>query len=116
MILVSVLRDTWEIEVMVTQNRTCTMFIKRVLALFVLTTWPWLAVQAQETSAGNDNGQEVTAEEQAQAVDADAALEALEQAAEEGELETDENLGLSDRFIPSEQISQDLGVSYPVDI
>ena len=29
---------------------------------------------------------------------------------------TGNNAGQSERFIPSEQISQDLGVSYPVDI
>lgn len=104
---------------MISQGHTSIRLSVRDLALLlvilVLLVWPLSVPHAQDAGAGNENDQQ-NAEEQAQASDADAALDAPQQTESEEELETDENLGLSDRFIPSEQISQDLGVSYPVDI
>lgn len=92
------------------------MKIRLFALLFTLLAagWVWAAENQVEQAEENAEATEEASVE-AEAIDgvADQAIDetTAEEAAEE--LEDEESPG---RFVPTEQISQDLGVSFPVDI
>jgi len=72
--------------------------------------------------AGQQDGQQTADQDEADVGAAEQEIDLDTAPVEEAATEADDqpvagnNTGQSERFIPSEQISQDLGVSYPVDI
>ncbi len=78
-----------------------------LLLITMLLSWYSLAQDSQDQSVATDEPQ-TTLEDPAGA-------DAAEQT-ESDEITEDEEEDAPGRFIPSEQISQDLGVSFPIDI
>jgi len=73
-------------------------------------------VEAQQTVPTQENNAAQQSDGDSEPVAADQDDDAAEQAAEEGNAD-DAPVGDSPtRFIPTEQVSQDLGVSFPTDI
>ena len=80
-----------------------------LLLAAMLLSWFSLAQDNQDQSTTNDTQQSATNAEPGQST--------VEETAEDAELAGgDEEEEVPGRFIPSEQISQDLGVSFPIDI
>ncbi|MBL4821736.1 MAG: hypothetical protein JKY98_12220 [Gammaproteobacteria bacterium] len=78
--------------------------------LFLCLTPSWAAEAPKEDSEQENNAQISSGEQQRSEVDPATSPE------EDSELEAEKEQQSSSRFIPTEQVSQDLGVSFPVDI
>ena len=90
------------------------------LRLIVLLTslfyvaWSWAQdSQVEQSEEDPQNSEVVVSETETDSSDALEADAEAEEEAQEDALEDEESPG---RFVPTEQISQDLGVSFPVDI
>lgn len=84
------------------------------LSVFMLMPLTW-AVGIEPQQAGDDS----TAAPEVAATDASSAeISAVDEQDQSADIEDEqeEEAGASTRFIPTEEISQDLGVSFPVDI
>ena len=105
------------------QNKTvATSDLVKVLLVTLLLLSPPVMAAENGSQAQNDNPDEVSAELEASAASESEESELtpgsdaeLAVADESDDLDQPEDAG-SSRFIPSEEISQDLGVSFPVDI
>lgn len=84
-----------------------TMLMSVPLTLHAQTTQP--PADADDTAVGADP----VRDEVQQATDAD---DAIDTGADASDTDAEEEVDGNARFIPTEQVSQDLGVSFPVDI
>jgi len=102
------LPDTWESEV------AATLFRHLLVALLLM---PLAAVQAQQqTDDTESTEQPATGDDSAEQAPGDADTEDADLPDIDSQpIDGSQNAGPG-RFIPSEQISQDFGVSFPVDI
>ncbi len=92
------------------------------ILLAVVFAWCLVISFALAQQTAQQTGQQATDQDEPDAAAAGQEIDLDTGPIEEAVADTDDqaaaggNAGQSERFIPSEQISQDLGVSYPVDI